>query len=62
MKMPLHEGARIRRLWPSGVVAYREHLLRLDDDDARCSRFGTVMLDEVLEPIHVIGIGSSSNN
>jgi RimJ/RimL family protein N-acetyltransferase len=44
---PLQEGARIRRLWPSDVGAYCEHLLRLDDD-ARYSRFGTVMSDEVL--------------
>lgn len=40
-------GARIRRLWPSDVSAYRDHLLRLDAD-ARYSRFGTVMTDEVV--------------
>lgn len=41
------EGDRIRRLWPSDVTAYREHLLRLDSD-ARYSRFGTVTTDAVL--------------
>lgn len=40
-------GGRIRRLWPSDVAAYRAHLLRLDGD-ARYSRFGTVMSDDVV--------------
>ena len=43
----VRDGSRIRRLWPSDVAAYREHLLRLDSD-ARYSRFGTVMTDDVL--------------
>ncbi len=41
------EGARTRRLWASDVAAYREHLLRLDND-GRYSRFGTVMSEDVL--------------
>ena len=36
----------IRKLWPSDVAAYRAHLLRLDPE-ARYSRFGTVMTDDV---------------
>ncbi|MGO9007998.1 MAG: N-acetyltransferase family protein [Beijerinckiaceae bacterium] len=38
---------RIRRLWPSDVVDYREHLLRLDGN-ARYSRFCTIMSDDVI--------------
>lgn len=38
---------RIRRLWPSDVAAYREHLLRLEPD-ARYSRFCTFMADGVV--------------
>lgn len=37
----------IRRLWPSDASAYRAHLLRLDPE-ARYSRFGTVMIDDVV--------------
>ena len=45
---PLHLAqGRIRRLWPSDVAAYREHLLRLEPD-ARYSRFCTVMADPVV--------------
>jgi len=40
-------NVRVRRLWPSDVAAYREHLLRLDSR-ARYSRFSTIMSDEVI--------------
>ncbi|MGP0061130.1 MAG: N-acetyltransferase family protein [Beijerinckiaceae bacterium] len=38
---------RIRRLWPSDVADYREHLLRLDSK-ARYSRFCTFISDDVI--------------
>ena len=38
---------RVRRLWPSDVAAYRDHLLRLDSR-ARYSRFQTFMADEIV--------------
>ncbi|WP_219322979.1 GNAT family N-acetyltransferase [Methylovirgula sp. HY1] len=41
------EAAHIRRLWPSDVAGYREHLLRLDRA-ARYARFGAVISDAVL--------------
>lgn len=41
------DSDHIRRLWPSDVAAYRAHLLRLDSE-ARYSRFGTVMADDVV--------------
>jgi GNAT superfamily N-acetyltransferase len=43
---PIRDGL-VRRLWPSDMPRFRDHLLRLDDD-SRHSRFGGAVSDEFL--------------
>ncbi len=41
------EGGQLRRLWPSDLDAFRDHLLRLDDK-SRYDRFAMVASDDFL--------------
>ncbi len=47
MSERISSGLKIRRLWPSDVEAYRDHLLRLDPR-SRHKRFGGGMSDDSL--------------
>ena len=40
-------GGHVRRLWPSDMTGFRDHLLRLDRDSRR-DRFGMAVSDEFL--------------
>lgn len=47
MERSMPPNVRLRRLWPSDVADYREHLLRLGKM-ARYSRFYTIVSDDVI--------------
>ena len=47
MHEPLVVGGVIRKLWPGETLLYRDHLLRLDEDDRR-QRFGLNVTDATI--------------
>ena len=47
MNEPLPGGGLLRKLWPTETDAYRDHLLRLDQD-SRATRFSGAVSDEFI--------------
>ena len=47
MQMSLPDDGLVRKLWPTEIDLYRDHLLRLDPDSRR-ARFGGAVADEFI--------------